>query len=114
MDKSDPDKTPSLTPSMYCVLSIKAKLPTNKLIVKPIPVSTPTPYRVIQFELLGICANLSLIDIYENINTPNCLPINRPIKIPKGTGSRSEENEIPSKETPALAKANNGIIPKAT
>ena len=43
VDNSDPVKTPILTPSMYCIFSTKAKLPTNKLMVKPIPVKIPTP-----------------------------------------------------------------------
>ena len=41
-DNVDPIKTPIFTPSILCVASINAKFPTNKLIVKPIPVSTPT------------------------------------------------------------------------
>ena len=94
MDKSDPDKTPNFTPSIYWVLSTKAKFPTNKLIVKPIPVRIPTPYRLIQFELFGICANPSLIDMYEKKKTPNCFPINKPNKIPRGTGFKREIREI--------------------
>ena len=82
--------------------------------VKPIPVNTPTPYNVNQLELFGICANPNFIDIYENIKTPSCLPIKSPNKIPSGTGKRRDENEIPSKETPAFANANSGIIPNAT
>ena len=39
-----------------------AKFPTNKLIVKPIPVRTETAYRAIQFELLGFCARFNLTD----------------------------------------------------
>ena len=50
----------------------------------------------------------------ENKNTPICLPKNKPAKIPKGTGSINELIDIPSKETPAFAKAKRGIIPKAT
>ena len=43
VDNNDPVRTPIFTPSMYCILSANAKFPTNKLIVKPIPVKTPTP-----------------------------------------------------------------------
>ena len=43
VDNNDPDKTPNFTPLIYCELSGKAKFPTNKLIVKPIPVNMPTP-----------------------------------------------------------------------
>ena len=62
VDNNDPVKTPILTPSMYCVFSTKAKFPTNKLIVKPIPVKIETPYKLNQFELFGASANLSLIE----------------------------------------------------
>ena len=49
----------------------------------------------------------------ENKKTPICFP-KKVLKIPSGTGKRSEEKEIPAKETPALANANSGIMPKAT
>ena len=52
--------------------------------------------------------------MYEKINTPNCLPMNKPNTIPKGTLFNKVAKDKPSKETPALANANNGIIPKAT
>ena len=52
--------------------------------------------------------------MYENKNTPICLPKNKPHKMPSGTGLRRELKLIPFKETPALAKAKSGIIPKAT
>ena len=48
------------------------------------------------------------------MNTPICLPKKRPHTIPNGTGSNRIERPSPSKDTPALAKANIGIIPKAT
>ena len=54
VDSNEPAKTPILTPSMYWMLSAKAKFPTNKLIVKPIPVNTDTPYKLSQVELSGI------------------------------------------------------------
>ena len=63
VDNSDPVKTPILTPSIYCVFSAKAKLPTNKLMVKPIPVNIDTPYMLNQLELFGICAKPSLTEI---------------------------------------------------
>ena len=63
VDSKDPIKTPIFTPSIYCKLSANAKFPTNKLIVKPIPVKTETPYKLNQFELLGASANLNLIEI---------------------------------------------------
>ena len=43
VESKDPVKTPILTPSIYCILSANAKFQTNKHIVKPIPVKTPTP-----------------------------------------------------------------------
>ena len=56
VDNNDPANTPILTPSMYCIFSTNAKFPTNKLIVKPIPVKIDTPYKLSQLELSGICA----------------------------------------------------------
>ena len=52
-----------------------------------------------QFELFGICATLSLIDIYEKTKTPSCLPTNKPKTIPNGTLSNKEVIDKPSKET---------------
>ncbi len=48
------------------------------------------------------------------MKTPSCLPKNRPSTIPRGTLSSNDANDKPSRDTPALAKANKGIIPKAT
>ncbi len=42
-DRNDPSNTPILTPSRCCVASTKAKFPTNKLMVKPMPVNIPIP-----------------------------------------------------------------------
>ena len=42
IDSNDPAKTPILTPSIYSILFANAKLPTNKLMVKPIPVRIET------------------------------------------------------------------------
>ena len=95
-------------------MSTNAKLPTNKLIVKPIPVNIDTPYILSQFDLFGGSANLNLIEIYENNRTPICLPKNKPHKIRKGTGAIKLDKVNPSKLTPALAKANKGIIINAT
>ena len=50
----------------------------------------------------------------ENTITPSCLPKNNPRRIPRGTGNNNDDKDNPSKETPALAKANVGIIIKAT
>ena len=55
-----------------------------------------------------------IIAMYENTKTPNCFPTNNPKTIPRGTLSNKEESESPSRDTPALANANKGIIPKAT
>ena len=62
VDNNDPSKTPILTPLKYWVVSTNAKFPTNKLIVKPIPVNTPTPYNFNQSESFGISANFNLIE----------------------------------------------------
>ena len=96
------------------MLFIKAKFPTNKLIVKPIPVRIDTAYKEPQDDLLGLSANFNLTDINEKTNTPICFPKNNPKTIPKGTGFNKLPNDKPSKATPALANANIGIIPKAT
>ena len=114
VDKRDPAKTPILTPSIYCVLSANARLPTNKLIVKPIPVKIETPYKLNQLELSGICATPNLTAKKEKNITPTCFPTNNPKSIPRGTGIINEDSVKPSKETPALAKANKGIIINAT
>ena len=113
-DRNDPSNTPILTPSRCCAASTKAKFPTNKLIVKPIPVNNPIPYRVIQSELFGISASFNFIEQYENKNTPICFPKNKPHTIPRGTGFNNVAKLTPANETPALANANIGIIPKAT
>ena len=96
------------------MFSANAKLPTNKLIVKPIPVKIETPYRLNQLALSGICAAPNLTATKENIMTPTCLPINNPRRIPSGTGCNNDVSDKPCNETPALANANKGIIIKAT
>ena len=62
VDNNDPDKTPIFTPSIYSIFSTKAKFPTKRLIVNPIPVNIETPYILNQFELLGTSAILNFID----------------------------------------------------
>ena len=114
VDSKDPAKTPIFTPSIYLIFSAKAKFPTNKLIVKPIPVNTDTPYKLNQLELSGICAVPVFTAINEKIITPTCLPTNNPKRIPSGTGCNNDDKDNPSKETPALANAKIGIIMKAT
>ena len=52
--------------------------------------------------------------MYEKTKTPNCFPTNKPKTIPHGTLSNSDEKDTPSTDTPALAKANIGIMPNAT
>ena len=114
VDNSDPAKTPIFTPSIYCIFSVNAKFPTNKLIVKPIPVNMDTPYKLNQLDLSGICAAPVLTAMNEKIITPTCLPTNNPKRIPRGTGCNNDDSDKPSSETPALANANIGIIIKAT
>ena len=63
VESKDPASTPIFTPSIYWIFSAKAKFPTNKLIVKPIPVKIETPYKLIQFELFGASANFNLTEI---------------------------------------------------
>ena len=114
VENNEPVSTPIFTPSMYSILLTKARLPTNKLMVNPIPVKIETPYKLNQLELFGVCANLNLIDMYENNKTPICFPKNKPHSMPKGTGAIKLDNDSPFKLTPALAKANKGIIINAT
>ena len=61
-----------------------------------------------------IAYDFNFTDINENKNTPICFPKNKPHKIPNGTGESRELIVVPFRTTPAFAKANNGIIPKAT
>ena len=55
--------------------SAKAKFPTNKLIVNPIPVRIPTPYNLSQFEFEGISAIFNFTDINENKNKSKDIPL---------------------------------------
>ena len=114
VESNDPARTPIFTPSIYWIFSANAKFPTNKLIVKPTPVNIETPYRLNQLDLSGICATPNLTAKKEISITPTCLPTNNPKRIPNGTGSNKDDNDNPSKDTPALANANIGIIIKAT
>ena len=97
VESKDPARTPIFTPSMYWIFSAKAKFPTNKLIVKPTPVNIETPYRLNQLDLSGICATPNLTAKKEISITPTCLPTNNPKRIPNGTGSNNEFNDIPLK-----------------
>ena len=51
-DIKDPDKTPILTSPINSILLAKARFPTNKLIVKPMPVKMATPYKLNQLDLV--------------------------------------------------------------
>ena len=96
------------------MLPANAKFPTNKLIVNPTPVKIETPYKLNQLELSGICAAPNFTAKYDETITPTCLPINRPKRIPSGTGSSKLDKDNPIRDTPALANANIGIIKNAT
>ena len=96
------------------MLFAKAKFPTKRLIVKPIPVKIDTAYKVGHEDLLGMSANFNFTDIYERTKTPICFPKNKPNTIPNGTGLSKVDNVNPSNDTPAFAKAKIGIIPNAT
>ena len=63
VDNKEPVKTPIFTPSIYSKLFAKAKFPTNKLIVKPMPVNIDTAYKAGHVEPVGLSANLSFIEI---------------------------------------------------
>ena len=86
----------------------------NRLIVKPIPVSTLVPYSASQPAPAGGVAQPARIANCAAPNTPICLPRNRPAAIPSGTGSIIEDDDRSAKDSPALAKPNNGRMPNPT
>ena len=73
VDNNDPTKTPILTPSMYWSFSTKAKLPTNKLIVNPIPVKIETPYKLNQFKLFDDLSKKMNKDVDLSIANTGCV-----------------------------------------
>ena len=80
---------------MYCMFSENAKFPTNKLIVNPTPVNTDTPYKLNQLELSGICAAPNFTAKNDKDITPTCLPMNKPKRIPNGTGCSKLDKDSP-------------------
>ena len=92
----------------------KARFPTNKLIVNPMPVNTPTAYKFIHEQCLGLSAQPNLIAAIEKANTPSCLPTNHPSKTPSVTLSKTWTRLTPSRLTPAFANAKIGMIIKET
>ena len=63
-----------------------AKVPMNKLMVKPIPHNNAIPYNHVQSAPSGIFANFDLTANQAAPKTPNCLPRNKPRAMPKGIG----------------------------
>ena len=112
VERSEPVNTPIFTPSMYSKLFTKAKFPTNKLIVNPIPVNIETPYRASHVEPDGLSANLSLTDIYESAKTPICFPKNKPKTIPRGTGLSKVAKVSPSEKLLHLQKQKVALFQK--
>jgi hypothetical protein len=84
------------------------------LTMNPIPHRTDTPKSELRPIPSGIRAIRRRIAAALIRNTPAGLPTRRPAMIPSGTGSRSNLGERPSIDTPALAKAKTGRMPKAT
>ena len=76
VDKSDPVKTPILTPSILGIFSTKVKISYKKTYCKSNPSKLQLHKIYTQFELFGIWAIFVFIDIYEKTKTPNCLPTN--------------------------------------
>ena len=99
---------------MEAPLCSKARELINRLIVKPTPHNNATPYSCPQLNPSGFFAKPLLLAIQTKPKTPTCLPTNRPRPIPSGTGSSRIEGEIPSSETPALARANTGRMTNPT
>ncbi|MMZ69759.1 hypothetical protein D1872_326600 [compost metagenome] len=52
----------------------------------------------------------SFTDSQLMVKMPRGLPMKSPSMMPMGTGLSRSDRWIPSRETPALAKANNGSI----
>ena len=56
----------------------------------------------------------SLTAIQTLVKIPICLPKNRPIAIPRGSGAASAAKLVPANETPALANPKIGTMRNAT
>ena len=85
VDNKDPNKTPILTSSIKGEFG-NARLPTNKLIVNPIPVRTPTAYKFTQEQFFGLSAQPNLIAAIEKALA------NRQSVLSKGNGYGKVEN----------------------
>ncbi|KAG0759886.1 hypothetical protein G6F22_019257 [Rhizopus arrhizus] len=86
----------------------------KRLIVKPMPHSSATPYNCVSDAWRGRLATPVLMASHAKPNTPSCLPRNRPSATPSGTGCARLSSPMPANETPALAKPNTGTISSAT
>ena len=112
-DSSEPDSTPSRS-CAACAGSVKASMPMNKLIVKPMPPSMPTPRSWAQLAPSGLGAKRLTTASQVAPKMPSGLPTRRPSAMPSGIGSRSLASDRPCSDTPALAKANSGRMANAT
>ena len=94
--------------------SVKASMPMNRLMVKPMPPSMPTPRICAQVAPSGLGARPLATAIPVAPKMPSGLPMKRPSAMPSGTGSTSFASDRPASDTPALAKANSGRMANAT
>src|SRR5262249_54085797 len=108
-DTSDPPKKPKLTPAWWGATP-NATAPRRRLMVKPMPPSTATPYKARHEAPAGMSARRSAISRPAPSTMPICLPRKRPAATPSATGcSRLPSDSSPSGR-PALAKANTGMM----
>lgn len=115
----DVTKMTALPKLIYCSICSggipdgrKANPSTNIAMVKPIPAITPIDNNCFHVALFGSTAIFSFTASQLDRKIPIGLPINSPKNIPGTIGGIGIENNDVSNTTPALAKANRGIIKK--
>src|SRR5687767_4606890 len=89
--------------------SPKARLPTNRDIVNPIPARHDTPRIERQVAPAGSSATPDLTATQLNSITPNGFPISSPATTPSATRF-ARRPAAPSSTTPAFAKAKSGMM----
>lgn len=112
-ERSEPARMPrrsskALPSPPFCS---KAREPMKRLIVKPIPQSSATPWIWRQFTPSGRRARPPFTASQLAPNTPICFPRNNPRAMPRGTGSKSDPSVRSPSGSPALAKAKIGRMP---
>src|SRR5687768_8062350 len=92
----------------YNAVSPSARPPTNNDMVNPMPASQAAPKIARHDVPAGNSAQPSFTAIQLNSITPAGLPMSNPATTPSAT--RSASAPTPARATPALAKANNGMM----